>query len=122
MLQVEKAPVVIKTGVSKADAAAMQKQLEAGEAACSSCCVHDSLLCDSVYGCTVAAPGRQPACMMNKSGCMQPCISALHNLHRRLDHRNMHSTAVTKVFDAHCLCTACAAAVCHAVGGKVVME
>lgn len=32
LLQVEKAPVVIKTGVSKADAEAMQKQLEAGEA------------------------------------------------------------------------------------------
>lgn len=29
-LQVEKAPVVVKSGVSKADAEAMQKQLEAG--------------------------------------------------------------------------------------------
>jgi hypothetical protein len=34
LLQVEKAPVVIKTGVSKADAEAMQKQLEAGETMC----------------------------------------------------------------------------------------
>jgi hypothetical protein len=32
LLQVEKAPVVVKTGVSKGDAEAMKKQLEAGRA------------------------------------------------------------------------------------------
>jgi hypothetical protein len=52
MLQVEKAPVVIKTGVSKADAEAMQKQLEAGEAAVQHAAAGVSMASCYVIACT----------------------------------------------------------------------
>lgn len=58
-MQVEKAPIVIKSGLSKADAEAMQKQLEAGE--------HLHTV-DSCSQCTAAAAGvRGTQCLQSEA-------------------------------------------------------
>jgi hypothetical protein len=137
VLQVEKAPVIIKTGVSKADAEAMQKQLEAGETAAQQAAADVMTAADhmmtayrvctcSVLLCASFACKWSPASLRREwehsNHRLQRCTASGDSLPVTnaacAAHNSHQSTDPLRLLVVHCLCCCC----CHAVGGKVVME